>query len=55
MSIIEDIQRRSDHTWLLEPRDEPTTYVVMEETGSGLNPRRLADSNPGQLGPAGAT
>ena len=29
------------HTWLLEPRDEGTTYVVMEETGSGLNPKTL--------------
>jgi hypothetical protein len=37
------------HTWLLEPRDEGTTYVVMEETGSGLNPRKLARSNPGHM------
>jgi uncharacterized protein YndB with AHSA1/START domain len=37
------------HTWLLEPRDEGTTYVVMEETGSGLNPRKLAGSNPGHM------
>ena len=34
------------HTWLLEPRDEGTTYVVMEETGSGLNPKKLAGSIP---------
>jgi hypothetical protein len=37
------------HTWLLEPRDEGTTYVVMEETGSGLNPKKLASSNPGHM------
>jgi uncharacterized protein YndB with AHSA1/START domain len=37
------------HTWLLEPRDEATTYVVMEETGSGPNPRKLAASNPGHM------
>jgi hypothetical protein len=37
------------HTWLLEPRDEGTTYVVMEETGSGLNPKKLARSNPGHM------
>jgi uncharacterized protein YndB with AHSA1/START domain len=37
------------HTWLLEPRDERTTYVVMEETGSGLNPKKLAGSNPGHM------
>jgi len=37
------------HTWLLEPRDEGTTYVVMEETGSGLNPKKLAGSNPGHM------
>ena len=37
------------HTWLLEPRDESSTYVVMEETGSGLNPKKLADSNPGHM------
>ena len=37
------------HTWLLEPRDETTTYVVMEETGTGANPRKLAQSNPGHM------
>jgi hypothetical protein len=37
------------HTWLLEPRDEGTTYVVMEETGSGLNPKKLARSDPGHM------
>jgi uncharacterized protein YndB with AHSA1/START domain len=37
------------HTWLLEPRDETTTYVVMEETGTGANPRKLASSNPGHM------
>ena len=37
------------HTWLLEPRDEGITYVVMEETGTGLNPRKLAGSNPGHM------
>jgi hypothetical protein len=37
------------HTWLLEPREEGTTYVVMEETGTGVNPRKLADSNPGHM------
>ena len=37
------------HTWLLEPRDEGTTYVVMEETGTGLNPKKLAGSNPGHM------
>jgi hypothetical protein len=39
----------SYHTWLLEPRDEGTTYVVMEETGTGVNTKRLADSNPGHM------
>ena len=34
------------HTWLLEPRDEGTTYVVMEETGTGANPKKLAGSIP---------
>jgi hypothetical protein len=37
------------HTWLLEPRDEATAYVVMEETGTGLNPKKLAGSNPGHI------
>ena len=27
------------HTWLLEPREEGTTYVVMEETGTGASPK----------------
>jgi hypothetical protein len=37
------------HTWLLEPREEGTTYVVMEETGTGASPRELAASNPGHM------
>jgi hypothetical protein len=37
------------HTWLLEPRDESSTYVVMEETGTGANPRKLANTNPGHM------
>jgi hypothetical protein len=37
------------HTWLLEPRDQGTTYVVMEETGTGANPKKLAGSNPGHM------
>jgi hypothetical protein len=37
------------HTWLLEPRGEGITYVVMEETGTGLNPKKLAGSNPGHM------
>jgi len=39
------------HSWLLEPRDEGTTYVVMEETGTGANPKKLARSNPGPARP----
>jgi uncharacterized protein YndB with AHSA1/START domain len=39
----------SYHTWLLEPRDAGTTYVVMEEAGTGVNPKALADSNPGHM------
>jgi uncharacterized protein YndB with AHSA1/START domain len=39
-------QWQAYHTWLLEPRDEGITYVVMEETGTGLNPRRLAAPIP---------
>jgi hypothetical protein len=31
------------------PPDENSTYVVMEETGSGLNPKKLAASNPGHV------
>jgi hypothetical protein len=37
------------HTWLLEPRDERTTYLVMEEAGTGVIPKALADSNPGHM------
>jgi Polyketide cyclase / dehydrase and lipid transport len=37
------------HTWLLEPRDDETTYVVMEETGTGASPKQLARSNPGHM------
>jgi hypothetical protein len=37
------------HTWLLEPREQGTTYVVMEETGTGASPKRLAGSNPGHM------
>jgi hypothetical protein len=36
-------------TWLLEPPDEATTYVVMQETGAGANPKKLARSNPGHM------
>jgi uncharacterized protein YndB with AHSA1/START domain len=42
-------QWQAYHTWLLEPRDEGITYVVMEETGTGLNPKKLAGSNPGHM------
>ena len=36
------------HTWLLEPRDDRTTYVVMEETGTGAQPEetRQLQSRP---------
>jgi uncharacterized protein YndB with AHSA1/START domain len=37
------------HTWLLEPRDAGSTYVVMEETGTGASPQRLAAANPGHM------
>jgi uncharacterized protein YndB with AHSA1/START domain len=37
------------HTWLLEPREDGTTYVVMEGTGTGASPKRLAGSNPGHM------
>jgi uncharacterized protein YndB with AHSA1/START domain len=37
------------HTWLLEPRGEGSAYVVMEETGTGANPKKLADSNRGHM------
>ena len=37
------------HTWLLMPRPDGSTYVVMEETGDGLNPRKLAEANPGHM------
>ena len=40
------------HTWLLEPRDEGTTYVVMEETGSG--PGRSKDA-PAPVVPGAGT
>jgi uncharacterized protein YndB with AHSA1/START domain len=42
-------QWQAYHTWLLEARDDGTTYVVMEETGSGPNPKKLAASNPGHM------
>jgi hypothetical protein len=31
------------------PRPDGSTYVVMEETGDGANPRKLAETNPGQM------
>jgi hypothetical protein len=37
------------HTWLLLPRPDGSTYVVMEETGNGAAPRRLASANPGHM------
>jgi uncharacterized protein YndB with AHSA1/START domain len=37
------------HAWLLEPRRDGSTYVVMEETGTGDNPRKLAAANPGHM------
>jgi hypothetical protein len=37
------------HTWLLMPRPDGSTYVVMEETGDGANPRKLAEANPGHM------
>lgn len=37
------------HTWLLEPRGDAMTYVVMEETGTGAAPHRLAQANPGHM------
>jgi uncharacterized protein YndB with AHSA1/START domain len=42
-------QWRAYHTWLLEPRGDGSTYVVMEETGEGVNPRKLAQTNPGHM------
>ena len=45
----ESDQWQAYHRWLLEPRDAATTYVVMEETGTGANPRRLANTNPGHM------
>jgi len=42
-------QWQAYHTWLLEPRGEGTTYVVMEETGTGASPKKLAGSNPGHM------
>jgi hypothetical protein len=40
---------RAYHTWLLQPLDNRNTYVVMEETGEGANPAKLAESNPGHM------
>jgi hypothetical protein len=37
------------HSWLFEPRDAASTYVVMEETGGGASPRKLAAANPGHM------
>jgi hypothetical protein len=37
------------HTWLLMPRPDGSTYVVMEETGDGASPRKLAAANPGHM------
>jgi len=31
------------------PRPDGSTYVVMEETGDGANPRKLAEANPGHM------
>ena len=37
------------HTWLLMPRPDGSIYVVMEETGDGANPRKLAETNRGHM------
>jgi hypothetical protein len=37
------------HTWLLMPRPDGSTYVVMEETGDGASPRALTAANPGHM------
>lgn len=36
----------ASYTWLLMPRPDGSTYVVMEETGDGAAPRKLAAANP---------
>jgi hypothetical protein len=42
-------QWQAYHTWLLMPRPDGSTYVVMEETGDGASPRTLAAANPGHM------
>jgi hypothetical protein len=37
------------HTWLPMPRPDGSIYVVMEETGDGANPGKLAETNPGRM------
>jgi hypothetical protein len=32
-----------------QSRPDGSTYVVMEETGDGANPRKLAETNPGHM------
>ncbi len=40
---------RAYHTWLLIPRSDHSTYVVMEEIGTGHTAQQLAQTNPGQM------
>jgi hypothetical protein len=48
--LSEDVdQLRAYHTWLLIPRDDNSTYVVMEEIGMGSAARDLAQTNPGHM------
>jgi hypothetical protein len=42
-------QLRAYHTWLLIPRDDGSTYVVMEETDTGPAARHLTQANPGHM------
>jgi hypothetical protein len=42
-------QLRAYHTWLLIPRLDDSTYVVMEEIGMGNGAQQLALTNPGHL------
>ena len=42
-------QLRAYHTWLLIPRAGNSTYVAMEEAGTGPGARHLAQTNPGHM------
>jgi hypothetical protein len=42
-------QLRAYHTWLLIPRNDNSTYVVMEEIGMGHAAKNLAQTNPGHM------